>query len=491
MTGLSFCNLDLTWNLLNLVSGAVMHGDGNNNPDESSLTYAWLSDGTKVSARTDDGSGNRVQKRYLGSFVYTSIGGSSTEPPVEIESIAWDEGRIFYNLAEVEDLVEEANTPVGEEEVVDSLAVVDSVAVAGWFRDCWFAGDHLGNVRSVIDITSDLVAPQILEQNDYLPFGTKIQNPDLTCWMDNRWQYAGKEAQRFAPGGVFNQPSLSGSGSVDLGLLNFGARMYDPFAVRWISTDRMAIAYSPLSPYLFCVGSPLRYKDPYGLWTEDQANGFLLAEIGDNARSLAQYLNLPVREARRLLLDQGLIPGNLQEGDLFNPGGISGTISVSVCTVNDGDINAAEGNHALGVATALSSATGEGLKNTKATFRLYNSFGDWDPTFYKNGWIANQYVRATRLSSFAPLLKKAGTIGTVIGLGAQLKKIQDASTEEERTWAIIDAVVSATSFLPYGQAIAIPWALGGGSLVRKNAEWNTKLINEGYNPGSIEYQPFK
>ena len=177
--------------------------------------------------------------------------------------------------------------------------------------------------------------------------------------------------------------------------------------------------------------------------------------------------------------------------ELFNPGGISGTISVSVCTVNDGDINAAEGIHALGVATALSSATGEGLKNTKATFRLYNSFGDWDPTLYKNGWIANQYVRATRLSSFAPLLKKAGTIGTVIGLGAQLKTIQDASTEEERPWAIIDAVVSATSFLPYGQAIAIPWALGGGSLVRKNAEWNTKLINEGYNPGSIEYQPFK
>ena len=47
----------------------------------SSLTYAWLSDGTKVSARADDGSGHGVVKRYLGSFVYTTSGGSSTEDP--------------------------------------------------------------------------------------------------------------------------------------------------------------------------------------------------------------------------------------------------------------------------------------------------------------------------------------------------------------------------------------------------------------------------
>ena len=36
--------LDLRWNLLNLVDSAGMH--------VSSLKYAWLSDGTKVSAAT-------------------------------------------------------------------------------------------------------------------------------------------------------------------------------------------------------------------------------------------------------------------------------------------------------------------------------------------------------------------------------------------------------------------------------------------------------
>ena len=441
----------------------------------SSLKYAWLSDGTKVSARADDGSGNGVQKRYLGSFVYTSSGGSSADAPSEVESVAWDEGRIFFNVpAAVEEVV------VDPEGIVEPVAL-DTLAWVSRYRDCWFAGDHLGNVRSVIDITPDLVVPEVLEQNDYLPFGTRIQNPNFASLSTgNRWRYAAKEEQDFSP-----------YSSLNLSLLDFGARMYDPFSARWISTDRMAIAYSPLSLFLFCIGSPLRYKDPWGLWIEDHVNGFLFAEIGDNAKSLAHYLNIPEEEARRLLLEQGLVPANIQEGDLFNPGGVSGTINASICTINNGTDNSVEGIHALGVATALTSATGEGLKNTKATFRLHNSFGDWDPHLYKTGWIANQYVRATKLSSYGPLLKKAGTIGTVIGLGAQLKTIQDASTDEERTWAIIDAIVSGVGLLPYGQAIAIPWALGGESLVRKNAEWNTKLINEGYNPGSIEYQPFK
>ena len=182
---------------------------------------------------------------------------TNTFEPTEVESIAWDEGRILFDV------------PYGDgiEVAEDFIAfVVDTVTVwVDFFRDCWFAGDHLGNVRAVIDITEDLGFPQVLEQNDYLPFGTRIQNPDLTCWMDNRWQYAGKEAQRFAPGGVFNQPSLSGSGSVDLGLLNFGARMYDPFTARWTAADPMASKYHGHSPFGYCGSNPENLADPTGM----------------------------------------------------------------------------------------------------------------------------------------------------------------------------------------------------------------------------------
>ena len=57
--------------LLNLTSSASLPG--------GTFSYTWLSDGTKVSARANDGSGHGVQKRYFGSFVFTSNAGITTD----------------------------------------------------------------------------------------------------------------------------------------------------------------------------------------------------------------------------------------------------------------------------------------------------------------------------------------------------------------------------------------------------------------------------
>ena len=252
-------DLDLSWNLLNLVSGAVMHGS-DNHTDDSSLTYAWLSDGTKVSVTADDGSGDGVQKRYLGSFVYTSSGGLSTEAPLDLESMAWDEGRVFFDIPEAVDTAGIVLDGDASEAIVDTVT-----AWVADYRDCWFAGDHLGNVRAVFDITPGLDAAQILEQSDYLPFGTKIQNPALVSRMDNRWQYAGKEAQRFGPTGAFSPMLQTSAAAADLGLLDFGARMYDLFTARWTAVDPMARKYGRLSSFIYCGGNPIGIFDDGGL----------------------------------------------------------------------------------------------------------------------------------------------------------------------------------------------------------------------------------
>ena len=214
-----------SYNILNLPCGVTSATSG-------SLTYTYLSDGTKVSAIKSDGSG----KRYLGSALYSvpeSDGGSET-----LESAAWDEGRLFFD-------VEEAVDSTG-----NGLVVVDSIPGVGCYRDCWYVTDHIGNVRSVVDISSSLASPLVVERNDYLPYGTRVGVGNAVL-ESNRYRLGGKEEQTF--------------GSLDLGKVDFGARMYDPFTARWTTIDPMAASQYSFSPYAYCNGNPIIVVDQEGL----------------------------------------------------------------------------------------------------------------------------------------------------------------------------------------------------------------------------------
>ncbi len=198
-------DLEIRWNVLNLVSSAVTHDDG-------SLTFARLSDGTLFVQQKVDGT-NTTVKRYCGSFIFASGTGITTP---QVESVAWDEGRVFRDSS------------------------------TGTYRDCWFAGDHLGDVRSIVDISMNVNSPVVLEQNDYLPFGTKIANPLHAQMGTNRWRYAGKE----------EFPEMQ--------LLDFGARMYDPFTARWTAVDPLGRHSLGEGLYVYCMENPISIIDPSG-----------------------------------------------------------------------------------------------------------------------------------------------------------------------------------------------------------------------------------
>ena len=197
----------ISYNVLNLPSGVVTTASG-------SLTYNYLSDGTKVSVIKSDGSG----ERYIGSFVY-SVPASGSEV---LESAAWDEGRINF-------------TKSGSTYTK---------------TDLWFVKDHVGNVRTIVNVTLGLSAPHVLERNDFLPFGTRI-NAGTAVLTSNRFRLGGKENQTF--------------GSLDLGKVDFGARMYDPFTASWTTADPLAAKYGSMSPYGYCGGNPVGILDNGGL----------------------------------------------------------------------------------------------------------------------------------------------------------------------------------------------------------------------------------
>ena len=107
----------------------------------------------------------------------------------------------------------------------------------------YFIRDHLGSVRAVVDHTG-----KIVERNDYYPFGGRHENASLPLTGVNRYKFGGKETLE----------------PVNLDMLDFGARFYDPRIARWNTQDPLAEKYFSLSPYNYCAGNPVTVTDPDG-----------------------------------------------------------------------------------------------------------------------------------------------------------------------------------------------------------------------------------
>ena len=102
----------------------------------------------------------------------------------------------------------------------------------------------------------------VLEQNDYLPFGTKVSNSQHAQMGTNRWRYAGKEA------------------FPELNQLDFGARMYDPFTARWTAVDKEAGKFPNFGSYVYCGSNPILHKELDGeVWDTFIDVGFLAYDV--------------------------------------------------------------------------------------------------------------------------------------------------------------------------------------------------------------------
>ncbi len=125
----------------------------------------------------------------------------------------------------------------------------------GSYRYEYNLKDHLGNTRATFAGTS-YGGTDLIQTTSYYPFGLvmKQQNFNLPSsnYEKNNYLYNGKELQD------------EGFDGIELGWLDYGARMYDPAIGRWISIDPMAQQYYSWSPYNYAYNSPIRYTDPDG-----------------------------------------------------------------------------------------------------------------------------------------------------------------------------------------------------------------------------------
>ena len=108
----------------------------------------------------------------------------------------------------------------------------------------YFLKDYLGNIRVVLEATTDSLA--VVQRTDYYPYGLSFENYNLNR---NKYLYSSKE---------FQDVSLSGR---LLSMYDFGSRYYDPEIGRWFNIDP---ALQMSTPYGYCGNNPIMFVDPDG-----------------------------------------------------------------------------------------------------------------------------------------------------------------------------------------------------------------------------------
>jgi RHS repeat-associated protein len=247
------------------------------------VTYIYDGAGQKIAKEASDGINPAVHTDYLGQFVHEyTMGGTSS-----LKYIITSEGRLKNKGTNA--------APVWEWE--------------------YNLTDHLGNVRVVFRPGTSNTA-EVMEYNNYFPFGMKMTPYLCQTTTDNKYLYNGKEQQT----------------DFGLNMYDYGARFYDPAIGRFHTPDRFAEKYLDFSPYQYAANNPIRYIDVNGDSIDIyNNNGTYMMTINDGKKESSglYFQNTTTDKDGNVKMTDGLSFG-YNDAEMDRPQLMSGEMGISV-----------------------------------------------------------------------------------------------------------------------------------------------------------------
>jgi len=113
----------------------------------------------------------------------------------------------------------------------------------------YYLKDHLGNTRVVFTDENTDGTPEILQADNYYPFGM-IATQYSFNGGSNQYLYNGKELQ----------------GDFSLNWYDYSARYYDPQLGRFTTMDPLSSSFYKWTPYNYCLDNPVKLFESNGAW---------------------------------------------------------------------------------------------------------------------------------------------------------------------------------------------------------------------------------
>ncbi len=321
----------IAYNHLNLPNAFVL-------PRNQSLSYTYRADGVKIAKRNMIGSpkASTVVTDYLDGFQYSQ----KTDHGLIGSREALDSDFAFEREAfEVDEVIELRTAPPTLEIFPTAEGFYDYQNK----RYIYQYRDHLGNIR--VSFTRNGNSPEVLDTNDYYPFGMNFLNSDLVSYLAQPWskyKYNGKELQ-------------------ESGMYDYGARMYMPDIGRWGVPDPLAEKMTSWSPYSYAFDNPIKFVDPTGMAPE-QIDPTEFNKTADAKNKMALHEFVRTKEGYNILAKYAK----------------SGDVVAGVKFSKDGEFHKSGMDLKLTTKTVNSMASGETgttMKNGRLEFSVSSSNG--------------------------------------------------------------------------------------------------------------------